>query len=190
MSTDKRNRVFDPHSTARAQALAGVPLATFRQRALAILIDFLLIAVLWIPAKMGLQYLIQQKLHIREEIYRTTHGHATTDVRFDFERTLELAWTLVLVAYFGFFVRVSNGRTPGKRLLRIRVVSLDHERITRWQAVERALGYGASALEGGFGFIQYFLYKNHTCVHDRIAETIVVREPKKTPPVPAKSKSS
>ena len=189
MFTDKRNRAFDPHRTARAQTLAGAPLATFRQRAVAILIDFLLIAVLWIPAKMGLQYLIQQKLHIREEIYHATHGHATTDVRFDLERTLELAWTVVLVAYFGFSVRVTNGLTPGKRLLHIRVVSLDHERITRWQAVERALGYGASALEGGFGFIQYFLYKNHTCVHDRIAETIVIREPAKTPQVHTKPKS-
>jgi hypothetical protein len=48
-----------------------------------------------------------------------------------------------------------------------------------WQAIERALGYGASALECGFGFIQYFLYKNHTCVHDRIAETIVVKDVKR-----------
>jgi hypothetical protein len=45
--------------------------------------------------------------------------------------------------------------------------------------VERALGYGASALEGGFGFVQYFIHGNHCCVHDRIAETIVVKEPRK-----------
>jgi uncharacterized RDD family membrane protein YckC len=178
MFTSRGNRSFDPHGTARTKTLAGVPLATFRQRAGAILIDFILIAVIWIPTKMGLQYLIQQKLHIREEIYHSTNGHAKTDVKFDLERTLEVVWTVWLVAYFGLFVRVTNGLTPGKRLLRIRVVSLEHERITRWQAVERALGYGASALEGGFGFIQYFLYKNHTCVHDRIAETIVVKDMK------------
>jgi uncharacterized RDD family membrane protein YckC len=169
------NRTFDPHSSGRAHALAGRSLATFRQRAFAILIDFVLIAVLWIPAKTGLQYLIQQKLHIGEELYRSASGHVTA--RFDLERTIELAWTIVLVLYFGFFVRITNGFTPGKRLMRIRVVSLEHARISRWQAMERALGYGASALEGGFGFIQYFLYKNHTCVHDRIAETIVVQEP-------------
>ncbi len=40
----------------------------------------------------------------------------------------------------------------------------------------QALGYGASALEGGFGFIQFFLHHNRQCVHDRIAETIVVKE--------------
>lgn len=29
-------------------------------------------------------------------------------------------------------------------------------------------------LEGGFGFFQFFINRNHQCVHDRIAETIVV----------------
>jgi uncharacterized RDD family membrane protein YckC len=57
------------------------------------------------------------------------------------------------------------------------VVSLTHPRITLWTAVERALGYGASFLELGFGFLQYFLNPNRQTVHDRIAETIVVREP-------------
>jgi uncharacterized RDD family membrane protein YckC len=176
MSPEKRIRTFDPHGTARAHSLAGRPLASFRQRAAAILIDFFLVAAIWLPAKIGLQYLIQQKLNIREELYHSSNGHTTTDVKFDLERTLDVAWTVWLVAYFGIFVRVTNGLTAGKWLLHIRVVSLEHARITRWQAVERALGYGASALEGGFGFIQYFLYKNHTCVHDRIAETIVVRD--------------
>jgi len=31
-------------------------------------------------------------------------------------------------------------------------------------------------LEGGFGFFQYFLHHNRCCVHDRIAETIVIQE--------------
>jgi uncharacterized RDD family membrane protein YckC len=179
MSAGKPNHAFDPHRSAQAQALAGIELATFGQRAAAILIDFLLVALLWVPSKMGLQYLIEQKLHVPQQLYHSSSGHTTADVRFDLERTLDVAWTVCLVAYFGIFVRATNGLTPGKRLMHIRVVSLEHERITRWQAVERALGYGASALEGGFGFIQYFIYKNHTCVHDRIAETIVIREPGK-----------
>jgi uncharacterized RDD family membrane protein YckC len=47
-----------------------------------------------------------------------------------------------------------------------------------WHAIERALGYGASALELGFGFLQYFIHPNKQTVHDRIAETIVVKEGK------------
>jgi len=36
---------------------------------------------------------------------------------------------------------------------------------------------GASFLEFGFGFVQYFIHPNRRTVHDRIAETIVIREP-------------
>jgi uncharacterized RDD family membrane protein YckC len=63
-------------------------------------------------------------------------------------------------------------------LLKIRVVSLAHEHISLWHAIERALGYGASTLELGFGFLQYFIHPNKQTVHDRIAETIVIQERK------------
>jgi len=43
-----------------------------------------------------------------------------------------------------------------------------------WQSFERALAYGASFLELGFGFVQFFMHRNRQTVHDRIAETIVV----------------
>jgi uncharacterized RDD family membrane protein YckC len=78
------------------------------------------------------------------------------------------------VAYFAIALKLGKGRTPGKWLMKIRVVSLTHHQIGWWQSIERGLGYGASLLEGGFGFAQYFLNRNRMCVHDRIAETIVV----------------
>jgi len=34
-------------------------------------------------------------------------------------------------------------------------------------------------LEFGFGFIQYFIHPNKRTVHDRIADTIVVRDPRR-----------
>ena len=61
----------------------------------------------------------------------------------------------------------------------IRVVSLTHHRLSLWHSIERALGYGASALELGFGFVQFFIEPNRRTVHDRIAETIVVKEPRR-----------
>jgi uncharacterized RDD family membrane protein YckC len=87
-----------------------------------------------------------------------------------------LSDTLIPVLYFGLFLWQGNGRTPGKRLLKIRVVSLVHTHIHFWHAVERALGYGAALLEGGFGFIQFFLHPYRRCAQDRLAETIVVNE--------------
>jgi uncharacterized RDD family membrane protein YckC len=83
---------------------------------------------------------------------------------------------LVPVLYFGLFTWRGKGRTPGKRLMRIRVVSLVHRHLTFWHSIERALGYGAAALEGGFGFVQYFIHPYRRCAQDRLAETIVVTE--------------
>jgi hypothetical protein len=78
--------------------------------------------------------------------------------------------------YFVVLLKLGNGQTPGKKLMKVRVVSLTHEEISWWQSIERGLGYGASLLEGGFGFVQFFFARNQQCVHDRIAETIVVDE--------------
>jgi uncharacterized RDD family membrane protein YckC len=83
---------------------------------------------------------------------------------------------VVPILYFGLFLWQGNGRTPGKRLFKIRVVSLVHTHMTFWHSVERALGYGAAALEGGFGFLQYFIHPYRRCAQDRLAETIVVTE--------------
>jgi uncharacterized RDD family membrane protein YckC len=85
---------------------------------------------------------------------------------------------IILVLYAGLTTYFGHGQTLGKRLLRIRVVSLTHHRLSFWHSVERALGYGASAAELGFGFYQYFIHPNRQTTHDRIAETIVVAEPK------------
>ncbi|HUA19465.1 MAG TPA: RDD family protein [Bryobacteraceae bacterium] len=172
MKAGKPGRAFDPHETAREMALAGLPLASFQRRASAFLIDLILVFASYGPAMLLLRLLLVDRLHLEEDLYSSAHVH----VRFDFHALTEVAWTIWLVLYFGLFVWATNGFTPGKRLLRIRVLSLEHARITLWQAVERALGYGASFLELGFGFFQYFLQPNHRCVHDRIAETIVVQE--------------
>ncbi len=90
---------------------------------------------------------------------------------------LGTGWALaIVVLYLGTLTYLGHGQTPVKRLLRIRVVSLAHDRITLWQSIERALGYGVSALELGSGFLQYFIHPNSQTVHDRIAETIVMSE--------------
>ncbi len=175
MPREKTNRIFDPHDTRRAEALAGAPLAGFRRRAAAWLIDTALVAATYIPAMSGLGYVFEERLGLKENVYDSAHVH----VRLDFHEFSHVAWVLWLVLCFGLFVWRTNGLTPGKRLLGIRVASLTHEHISFWQAVERALGYGASALEGGFGFLQYFTHRNHCCVHDRIAETIVIRSIRK-----------
>ncbi len=163
MKNGKKGRFFDPHETARGEALKGAPLASFGRRAAAFGLDFFLVIVTYAPVEMLRQYLVLSWQHRKLDIH----------VNFDFHEFGNVVWLLL---YFGLFVWLTDGLTPGKKLMRIRVVSLVNKKITWWQAVERALGYGASVLEGGFGFVQYFIHPNRCCVHDRIAETIVVSE--------------
>lgn len=158
-------RPFTSHEADRIRALEGVPLASFRARALAFVLDLALVLAAYVAVNLPAA--------LRERASRP-ESHLT--IPFD---PFHGFWGLVvLVLYFGGVTFLGRGRTPGKRLLRIRVVSTAHEHLSLWQCVERALGYGASALEGGFGFVQYFIHPNRRTVHDRIAETIVVRDPK------------
>jgi uncharacterized RDD family membrane protein YckC len=100
--------------------------------------------------------------------------HSPEDIVFALNMNwYSIVWT---VLFFGVATFIGNGKTPGKWIFGIRIVSLTHENITLWHCIERALGYGYSLLELCFGFIQYFIYPNRRTLHDRIAETIVVRE--------------
>jgi uncharacterized RDD family membrane protein YckC len=169
--TASKVRLFDPHETACAHALAGAPLASFWQRAAAFAIDLVLVLLIYTPVAVFREYLEQSAAHHPLHFV----------VNFNLHELEDLIW---IVVYAGLSVWVTNGFTVGKRLFHIRVVSLTRPRISLWQSVERALGYGASALEFGFGFIQFFIHHNRQCVHDRIAETIVIREPARTQPPP------
>ncbi len=142
--------------------LHGMPLASFGSRAGAFLLDFIVAFLIFAGLLIAGGRLAG--------VFHIPIGDA--NLKFDFEHWYSL---LFLVAYFALSTYWTDGRTPGKWLFGIKVVSLNHERITGWQAIERALGYGASFLEFGFGFLQYFIDPNRRTVHDRIAETIVVR---------------
>ena len=153
---------FNPHETARLMELDGVKLAPFFRRAIAFYIDLIIAVPLAVALIVGYTYF-------------TGGFKNNADLKFEFN--FENWYSLVgLVLYFGLATYFGNGKTLGKKLLKIRVVSLTHSKMTFFQSIERSLGYGASFLEGGFGFIQFFINPNRRTVHDRIAETIVVDE--------------
>jgi uncharacterized RDD family membrane protein YckC len=149
----------------RMQELHGLPLASFKSRAGAFAVDFLITVVVCLPILMSGARLLQRLGFVEEDLH----------LIFDFEHWYSI---IPLVAYFSLSIYYGNGQTIGKRLMGIRVVSVVHEKIGFWHAVERALGYGASFLEFGFGFVQYFIDPNRRTVHDRIAETIVIQDRK------------
>ena len=163
--TAKTVRAYEAHQTARMQELEGLELASFGQRAIAFAIDFMLAGAVFLAGMFALIKLLPMSW---------LEGRGDIHLELDF---LHNWYSIVyLVAFFGLSQYFGNGRTIGKRIMKIRVVSLVHHRLSLWHTIERSLGYGASALELGFGFVQFFIERNRRTVHDRIAETIVVRD--------------
>jgi uncharacterized RDD family membrane protein YckC len=161
MMSSGPSSTYSAQETGRMLSLHGARLASFPARAGAFIVDVLFAWLLFLAVLIPGAKLLNNL------------GFPTGDLnlKFDFIHWYSFAF---LVVYFALGTYWGNGRTPGKRLFGIQVVSLVHERMSLWHCVERALGYGASFLEFGFGFAQYFLDPNRRTVHDRIAETIVV----------------
>ena len=154
-----RKKEFHPLGHIQQQSLLGVPLASFGRRAVAFLIDFAIIVFIIIV------YSLPEVLASQA---------ATGDIKLNIDPFH--GWELVtLPLYFGLWTYFGHGQTIGKKLLSIRVVSIVHDHLSLWHSIERSLGYGASFLEGGFGFFQYYIHPNGQTVHDKIADTIVIK---------------
>lgn len=187
-------RTFSARETEWLLELDGIELAGFWQRAIAFLIDWIIGWSLFVAfvAVVGFSiYGIQRHDGKYPPMFRLSDGanvrlflrgkEVTEDQVEGFakegDKVLDVVTDVVVpVLYFGILLWTGKGRTPGKRIMKIRVVSLMHRHITFWHAVERALGYGAAALELGFGFFQFFIHPYRRCAQDRLAETIVVTE--------------
>ena len=87
--------------------------------------------------------------------------------------------------YFTAFVALWKGQTPGKRLLGVRVVRLDGRPMTMWSSFERFGGYAAGLVTGLLGFAQVYWDRNRQMIHDKIVETVVIRERGGASAVPA-----
>ena len=89
---------------------------------------------------------------------------------------------LIFAGYFIFFEWLWNGQTPGKRLLKLRVIREDGRPVTLWEAIARNLLRIFDAVPGfilpvySVGLITIFLSNRDQRVGDLFAGTVVVRE--------------
>jgi uncharacterized RDD family membrane protein YckC len=89
---------------------------------------------------------------------------------------------LIFAGYFIFFEWLWNGQTPGKRLLKLRVIREDGRPITLWEAMARNLLRIFDAIPGfilpvySIGLIAVFMNKRDQRVGDMFAGTVVIRE--------------
>ncbi|MCZ2391064.1 MAG: RDD family protein [Acidobacteria bacterium] len=93
-----------------------------------------------------------------------------------------LAVFVVFASYFTVFEWLWNGQTPGKRLMKLRVVREDGRPLTLWEAIARNLLRIADAAPGfvipiySVGLITIFLNRRDQRLGDIFAGTVVIRE--------------
>lgn len=131
--------------------------------------------VLGMPPPAGRRQLEERLSHLEEELEAAREPPSVIDLA---RGTLDdlglgLGWFGI---YFTASLALWRGRTPGKRLLGIRVVRIDGDSLTTWDAFSRFGGYAASVLTGLLGFAQLLWDPNRQALHDRIAGTVVIRE--------------
>ena len=153
-------------------------LATIRKRFVAFFIDWIVLVIIYLSIII-LFSLFNMNIS-------TINVHSIFDVEIEMDNThtylitfLKILFGLLPVLYFSILFYFCKGQTIGKYFLRIKVLSLYHEHLGLWHCIERSLGYFASALEFGFGYIQAFWNPNRMTLHDKIGETIVVGLPRK-----------
>jgi uncharacterized RDD family membrane protein YckC len=175
---------YDASKIMHSSQLEGLELADFTRRLFALLIDLVILIILLFLIGTILDYfgLIKYGLTIGFSSDNTTKSllDINNGTHLNLPEYLEIIFKLLIpVFYFGLVTYSTNGYTIGKRIFRIRIVSTNNKRLTLWHSIERSLGYYASSLEFGFGFIQYYIDYNRRTVHDRIAETIVIKVQKR-----------
>jgi uncharacterized RDD family membrane protein YckC len=89
---------------------------------------------------------------------------------------------LIFAGYFVFFEWLWNGQTPGKRLLKLRVIREDGRPITLWEAMSRNLLRIFDAFPGfilpvySIGLITIFMSRRDQRIGDMFSGTVVIRE--------------
>ena len=151
-----------------------ITIASFKSRILSFLFDVIIICLIYVILQLLFQFLGFQVNAI--DVKNFTH------VEFESENlgnTAKFFIKCILISiptiYFTLTTFFLNGQTLGKKIFKIRIVSLYHDRIGFWHCLERSLGYVASTLEFGLGFVQVIWNYNRMTLHDKIAETAVIK---------------
>jgi uncharacterized RDD family membrane protein YckC len=145
---------------------ASLPKAGFWIRALAFLVDTMLVTLLaWIGAA-----LVQGSVFLGGMV--STAPEAALEW---LESSAGMLLALLIeAAYFTLSVGHS-GQTPGKSLLRLKVIRVNGEAVGFGLAFVRWIAQGISFLALGVGFLMIAFTRNKQGLHDKIAGTFVVR---------------
>ena len=148
---------------------AKVPYAGFFVRAVAFVIDGVVLGIFGVPLAAAGYFGIRAGLVVLGK---------TTPIETDesFLELLMLAWFLMATVYFTMLHR-SHGQTIGKALLGLYVRTLHLGDVGVGRSLLRTLGYAVSSSFFGFGFLLVAMTPRKRGWHDFLAGTCVVRGP-------------
>jgi uncharacterized RDD family membrane protein YckC len=82
---------------------------------------------------------------------------------------------IIGAAYHWYFLTRQDGQTPGKRIMKIRVIKVDGTPIDDATAIIRYLGYYIDSAIFMIGWLLAFFDENRQTLHDKIVSTYVVK---------------
>lgn len=153
-------------------------LASIGNRFIAVAIDHIIqfVAVILLIVIFGI--VAGANIDLVEDSFKDTVGESPKWV----VALLILVVFLLFAGYFVFFEWIWNGQTPGKRLMKLRVLREDGRPITFWEALARNLIRLFDTFPGfvipvySVGLIAIFMNSRDQRVGDFFAGTVVVRE--------------
>ncbi len=86
---------------------------------------------------------------------------------------------LLWAGYQWYFLTEQDGQTPGKMVMKLRVVKADGTKIEAADALLRYFGYVIGSAVMGLGFLWAFIDNSNQGWHDKLAKTYVVKAERK-----------
>lgn len=83
--------------------------------------------------------------------------------------------SIIGAVYQWYFLTIHNGQTPGKMIMKIRVVKENGEAFTAIEAILRYIGYHINSWMFSLGWLWAIFDKNNQGWHDKIVRTYVIR---------------
>jgi uncharacterized RDD family membrane protein YckC len=164
MDYKQRNEIID---------LNSYTLASYHRRIFSFLVDVVIVMAFYFLAAKCLDWLGYNNIKI--DVKGFTHVEfESEDIGATLQLIIKSIFIIIPTLYFTLTTFFLKGQTIGKKVFRIRIVSLYHHKVGFWHCLERSLGYAASTLEFCLGFIQATWNTNRMALHDKIAETVVV----------------
>lgn len=84
---------------------------------------------------------------------------------------LTFVWGFAYYVYFW----TRSGQTPGKKIMGLKVITVNGDKLTTGKAIVRVIGYAISSIIIYLGFLWSIWDKNKQTWHDMIAGTYVVK---------------